>query len=642
MQILSFKTGCYLLKEKMKKTDTQDPDMKNDQDKLTMNLVEKQILDRPWVLTVFLYVLIPTLTIFNIYCALSSRFLATAIITLELVCFLVVLICTRSTLGDLIKIRIYRYCFSCQILILTIYLIFVIGFLRQLEVCPWAFLSLFFLFLWMPNRMGGLIAVFFNLALLFFMVWPDPGFFMTNSDYLIRFFFSLALFSILSFCSVIIRRDYLKNLFQTQRDLEVSEHKYRDLSQRLQEEIKHRDRIEKQLHHAIKMETVGKVAAGVAHDLNNILSGIVTYPDLILLDLKKQDPLRGPIETIKKSGLKAAAIVDDLLTLSRRGVPVSKSMDIRQITEEYLHSPEFRQLRANHSGITLSTRYDASPMTIKGSPVHMFKVLMNLVSNSAEAMPGGGEILIHIQAQTLEQPEMIKFPVQGQSEIPVGDYVVLSVEDCGVGIGSHEIEFVFEPFYTQKVMGRSGTGLGMAVVLGTVNDHRGFVQIDSVLKQGTRVTLFFPTTLDLVVLDPMKIDLLDLMGNHEKILVIDDVSDQLAIAEKLLTRLGYQVWCCKSGEDALVFLKDHAIDLVLVDMIMAPGMGGIETCEHILARYPDQKTLFVTGFSDPDQLARARKLSTCLFKPYTLEKMATLVQNRLKNNGFHGYGVDST
>ena len=619
----------------MRNIDTKDPDMKTIQKKLPMNLIERQMMEHPWILKLFLCVLVPTFAGFNVYCTLSGRFLATLIITLQLVFFLVVLIGLRSTFPDSIKIRIYRCVFNCQLLIFALYLICVIGLWQKLEVCPWAFLFVFLLFLLKPNRVGGLIAVLFNLALGFLLVWPDPGFFMDHSDYLIRFFLSLNLFSLLSFCSVIVRKEYLKKLFQTQTDLSASEQKYRHLSLRLLEEIEHRDRIEKQLHHAIKMETVGKVAAGVAHDLNNILSGIVTYPDLILLDMNDQDPLRGAIETIRESGMKAAAIVDDLLTLSRRGVQVSKSMDIRQITEEYLHSPEFRQLRANHSGITLNTRYDAGPMTIKGSPIHLFKVLMNLVANSAEAMPRGGEILICIQARTLEQPERLKFPVQGQAEIPVGEYVVLSVEDSGIGIDSHEIESVFEPFYTRKVMGRSGTGLGMAVVLGTVNDHKGFIQIDSVVKQGTQVTLFFPTTPELLVPEPMETNLKTLMGSHERILVIDDVPDQLAIAEKLLTRLGYQVWCCASGEEALVFLGDQTMDLILIDMIMAPGMGGIETCGHILARYPGQKTLFVTGFSDPAQLAMARELGQgpCLFKPYTLEKMATLVLNRLKNKG---------
>ncbi len=438
---------------------------------------------------------------------------------------------------------------------------------------------------------------------------------------------------------MIVRKGYLKNLFQAKAELEASEREYRNLSQRLMAEIAHRDRIEKQLHHAIKMETVGKVAAGVAHDLNNILSGIVTYPDLILLGMKKQDPLRGPIEMIKESGVKAATIVDDLLTLSRRGVPVSTFMDIKQISEEYLHSPEFRQLKASHARVTLGTRYDSGPMTIKGSPVHLSKALMNLVSNAAEAMPRGGEILIRVQARTLSQPEILKIPIQGQSEIPVGDYVVLSVTDTGVGIEAREIESIFEPFYTKKVMGLSGSGLGMSVVLGTVNDHKGFIQVDSVVEKGTRIKIFFPSSSETQVKETIKTDIRDLAGGHEKILVIDDVPAQLEIAEKLLTRLGYRVWCCASGEEALAFLMGHAMDLIIIDMIMAPGMGGIEVCEHILARYPNQKVLFVTGFSDPDQLAKARRLGNgpCLFKPYTLENMATLVLNRL-NNKSSGHG----
>ncbi len=462
------------------------------QDKLMVSLVEKQILEHSWVLETFLYVLVPTLSVFNIYCTLSRRFLASAILTMQLFCFLVILISIRNGLLDLVRIRIFRYVFRFQVMIFALYLIYVIGILQQFEVRPWSFLFVFFLFLWMPNRLGGLIAILFYLALFLLMFWPDPGVFMGNSDYLVRFFFSLALFSILSFCGVIVRKGYLKNLFQAKAELEVSEREYRNLSQRLMAEIAHRDRIEKRLHHAIKMETVGKVAAGVAHDLNNILSGIVTYPDLILLGMKKQDPLRGPIEMIKDSGIKAASIVDDLLTLSRRGVPVSTIMDIKQISEEYLHSPEFRQLKASHARVTLDTLYDSGPMTIKGSPVHLSKVLMNLVSNAAEAMPRGGEILIRVQARTFDQPEILKIPIQGQTEIPAGDYVVLSVIDTGVGIEAREIELVFEPFYTKKIMGMSGSGLGMSVVLGTVNDHKGFIQVDSAVEKGTCIKIYFP------------------------------------------------------------------------------------------------------------------------------------------------------
>jgi len=604
------------------------------QKKMSLRPIEKQILDHPWAVNAFLYALVPTCSGFNIYCLFTGRYFASANLTVQLLCFLVLLISIRNALPDLVKIRIFRSVIRCQFIILALYLIYGIGVLHQLDISPWSFLFIFLLFAWMPNREGRWIALAFVLVLCL-LLWQDKAFLSEHSDYLIRFFSSLTLFSFLSFFAVIIRKEYLKNLFETRADLERSEGEYRRLSQRLQTEIAHRDRIEKKLHHAIKMETVGRVAAGVAHDLNNILSGIVTYPDLILLDMEKDDPLRGPLETMRESGIKAAAIVDDLLTLSRRGVPVSRTMDLRQITHAYLHSPEYGQLTANHGQVTTTARYDTASLIIKGSPVHLSKTLMNLVSNAAEAMPGGGQILIQVQAQTLDRPEPLQIPIQGISQIPKGRYVVLSVKDNGIGIAAREIESIFEPFYTKKVMGRSGTGLGMAVVLGTVNDHNGFIRVDSVVEKGTLIRIYFPASSEPLAEEGSEKNLRQFTGGHGKILVIDDVQDQLRIAEKLLTRLGYRVWCCASGEEGLALLKTQAMDLIVCDIIMAPGMDGIETCEQILKLYPNQKILFVTGFSDPGPLARAEKLGKvpCLFKPYTLEALASRVLDRLKDDG---------
>ena len=466
--------------------------MEKSQDNWTIDLIERQILEHPWAVKVFLYILVPALAGLNVYCLSSGKLLAGGILTLELFGFLVVLISIHNTLPDHIMIRIFRYSFRSQLLFFALYLLYAIGILQQFEIWAWTYLFIFLLSLWMPNRAGTLLAIMFNLVLLFLVFWPDPKVFMNNSEYLIRFICSLAMFSLLSYCGVMVRNEYLKNLFQAQSDLEISKQEYRNLSQRLLEEIAHRDRIEKKLHHAIKMETVGKVAAGVAHDLNNILSGIVTYPDLILVEMKKHNPLRGPIERIKDSGIKAAAIVDNLLTLSRRGVPVSMTMDLRQVTEKYFHSPEYKRLRYTHARAAINTQYEDGPLLIKGSPAHLTKTLMILVSNAVEAMPGGGEVLLRLQAKTLDRPEVLKIPIQGQPEIPKGRYVMLSIRDTGIGIEAQEIESIFEPFYTKKVLGRSGTGLSMALVFGTVNDHNGFIQVDSVVEKGTLISIFFP------------------------------------------------------------------------------------------------------------------------------------------------------
>jgi signal transduction histidine kinase len=152
--------------------------------------------------------------------------------------------------------------------------------------------------------------------------------------------------------------------------------------------------METKLRHAQKMEAIGTLAGGVAHDLNNILSGIVSYPELLLLDLPGDSPMRSPIETIQDSGKKAAAIVQDMLTLARRGVDVSEVMNLNSIVSEYLNSPEYKKLCSYHQQVEINMDLDPDLGNISGSPIHLFKTVMNLVSNAAEAMPKGGNIRI--------------------------------------------------------------------------------------------------------------------------------------------------------------------------------------------------------------------------------------------------------
>jgi len=207
-----------------------------------------------------------------------------------------------------------------------------------------------------------------------------------------------------------------------------------------------------------KMEAVGIIAGGIAHDLNNILSGIVSYPDLLLLDLPEDSPLRKPILSIKRSGEKAAATVQDLLTLARSGVVVNEVLNLNVIISEYLRSPEYLKMKSYHLDVRVESSLDKGLFNMQGSAVHLSKILMNLVSNAAEATPSGGKILISTENRYIDKG------IEGYEKISPGEYVVLTVADTGVGISQADKGRVFEPFFTKKMTGRSGTGLGMAVV----------------------------------------------------------------------------------------------------------------------------------------------------------------------------------
>ncbi|MDP8228032.1 MAG: PAS domain S-box protein, partial [Candidatus Electryoneaceae bacterium] len=243
-------------------------------------------------------------------------------------------------------------------------------------------------------------------------------------------------------------------------------------------DITEQKKLEFQLQRAQKMEAIGTLAGGVAHDLNNVLSGIVSYPELLLLDLPEDSPLRKPILTIQKSGQKAADIVQDLLTLARRGVVATEVVNINQIINSNLKSPECENLKQFYPDAKIESNLEAYLLNIMGSSVHLSKTVMNLVSNAAEAMPEGGNIFISTESKYIDKP------IRGYDDVKEGDYVILTVSDTGIGISSGDLERIFEPFYTKKVMGRSGTGLGMAVVWGTVKDHKGYIDVQSTEGKG--------------------------------------------------------------------------------------------------------------------------------------------------------------
>jgi len=398
----------------------------------------------------------------------------------------------------------------------------------------------------------------------------------------------------------------------------------RDVTERkLAEEEK--KKLEAQLQRAQKMEVIGTLAGGVAHDLNNILSGLVSYPELLLLEIPEDSPLRNPILTIQKSGEKAAAIVQDLLTLARRGVTVTEVVKLNLIICEYVKSPEHERLISFHPGVQVRANLEADVLNILGSPAHLSKTVMNLVSNAAEAMSEGGTISISTENRYIDRP------IRGYDSIEEGDYVILTVSDTGVGILPTDMERIFEPFYTKKVMGRSGTGLGMAVVWGTVKDHNGYIDIQSTEGKGTTFSLYFPVTRKEVAKDKALVSIDDYMGKGESILVVDDVKEQREIATKILKKLGYSVSTVSSGEEAVDYLKDNSADLLILDMIMDPGIDGLETYKRIIELRPGQKTLIVSGFSETKRVKKAQKLGAGAYvkKPFLLEKIGLAIRAEL-------------
>ncbi|MBW2589819.1 MAG: response regulator [Deltaproteobacteria bacterium] len=388
---------------------------------------------------------------------------------------------------------------------------------------------------------------------------------------------------------------------------------------------------ERKLLHARKMEAIGTLAGGIAHDLNNILSGLVSYPDLLLMDIPEDSPLRESILTIQKSGEKASTIVQDLLTMTRRGVSVTKAVNLNEIISEYFKSPEYNELKSYHQDVEVKTCFDSNLLEISGSPVHLSKIVMNLVSNAAEALPEGGRITISTQNRYIDMP------VGSYDDVEEDDYVVLTVSDNGTGISPEDLERIFEPFYTKKAMGRSGTGLGMAIIWGTVKDHKGYIDVESIEGEGTIFTLYFPVTRQKIEKDTTILFIKDYMGNGESIMVVDDMEEQRYVAKGLLKKLGYSVTTVASGEEAVSYMKNRSSDLVVLDMIMEPGIDGLETYKRILKLHPGQKAIITSGFSETDRVKEAQKLGAGAYvnKPYMLEKIGIAVKKELEKKKEH-------
>jgi signal transduction histidine kinase/ActR/RegA family two-component response regulator len=396
-----------------------------------------------------------------------------------------------------------------------------------------------------------------------------------------------------------------------------------ELAERIQAE-KEKGQLQIQVHRAKKMEALGLLAGGVAHDLNNILAGSVGYSDLVMRKISQGDSLFQYFKEIRESGRRAAAVVADLLTVSRDAAADRQVSNLNDIVREYLASPEHRALAQRYPEMTFHLDLDDGTQNFVCSVIHVRKSLMNLVINAAEATCNGTVII-----QTKNR--QIDYSPVNHEKIKPGPFVQLLICDSGTGITVEDLEHIFDPFYTRKQLGRSGTGLGLTVVWNTVEEHQGFIDIVQP-ENGTCFELNFPAT-DRAKLEPeSSLSVNDILGDGEHILVIDDEKDIRELAERILVELGYQVSLVSCGEDGVSFLRENRVDLVVLDMLMEPGINGYETYRQINSFKPGQKTVIVSGFSEgvDVKLTQALGAGPYIKKPYTLEELGLAIKQELQ------------
>lgn len=400
-----------------------------------------------------------------------------------------------------------------------------------------------------------------------------------------------------------------------------SVHISRDITEQKNAELERMATVEK-LQKIEKMEAIGLMAGGVAHDLNNILSGVVSYPELLLLQLSKDDKLYGPIRSIHESGKRAAAVVADLLTVARGVATTREVCSLNSLIEEYLTSPEFKNVNSLHPKTTLQPDLATDLSSISCAPVHIQKVLMNLVTNAMEAIEGRGTVFVTTQNQFLEV---------GQVEaLAPGEYVLMTIRDTGTGITETALKRIFEPFYSSKVMGRSGTGLGLSVVWNTIKDHDGGITVESD-DSGTAFNIYLHSSEENEIQPESNFDINSIKGSGS-ILVVDDEQQQRDIATQMLSMLGYSVESVASGEEAVAFCRKKTVDILLLDMIMEPGINGFQTYQKIIALCPTQKAVITSGFSANNDVKEALALGVGGFitKPYSVKQLGETIQTVLQ------------
>ncbi len=369
------------------------------------------------------------------------------------------------------------------------------------------------------------------------------------------------------------------------------------LSQSLKEEIIVRRRAEKekltlqeQLHHSQKIESIGRLAGGVAHDFNNILTGITGYSELALLKTPADQPVRNYISLIHENALKAAGLTKKLLAFSRKQLLEKKVVNLNTIVNNVVAMLQ----RIIGEDIILDFKLKDSLRNIFADISQIEQILMNLSVNARDAMPNGGRLLI--ETTEVEIGEDFVKHHNGMEE--TGSYVMVSVSDTGIGMPKQILEKIFDPFFTTKEIGK-GTGLGLATVYGTVKQHNGHIWVYSEPEHGTTFKVYLPIVEGEAVSEENHLNV-HLAKGDETLLVVDDEDSIRSLIRDTLAPLGYTLLEASNGQEALELCrqkKDMKIDLLLTDIIM-PGMNGNELSVAVQKNRPDIKVLFMSGYAD--------------------------------------------
>lgn len=366
-----------------------------------------------------------------------------------------------------------------------------------------------------------------------------------------------------------------------------------------------------------RMETLGIMAGGIAHDLKNLFNPVLSYPDIILQKLSPDNPMAAQVMRIKSAASRAAELILNFLSLARRGRLELQPVDVNDVVTAYHQSMGFKTMESRFPAVDISVHLSDDLPLVMGLAPQLLSAIMNLVRNGCEAMELGGELRISTYCRKLDSPH------KGWQQIPRGEYVVIQISDSGKGIKTEDLRTIFTPFASGKKMGRSGSGLGLVVVSGVIDDMGGYIDLQSEPDRGTDFFIYLPYFSDKDN-GPDR----DLTG-VERIMVVDDNEDDRRETCQVLISLGYEV-VSFAGEEALEYLKDHQVDLVVLDL-MLEFTSGLDLYNKIIEFNPDQRCIIASGFVNPLDCKRAAGLgiTRSIEKPVDRQRLGRAVRDEL-------------
>ena len=392
----------------------------------------------------------------------------------------------------------------------------------------------------------------------------------------------------------------------------------------IQRDVTARVHLEEQLRNAQQLEAIGRLAGGVAHDFNNILSIIMGHGELLKSTVAENDRARSGLEQIRRAAERAASLTQQLLAFSRKQVLQPKVLDLNESVADV----QKMLSRVIGEDIELIASLHPSLAPVKADPGQIEQVLMNLAVNARDAMPQGGKL-------TMETSNVeLATDAARDLQLPPGRYVRLRVIDGGHGMDSETLTHIFEPFFTTKPTGK-GTGLGLATVYGIVKQSGGGIQVQSQPGTGTEFSVFLPAASEVVPKPQERVGPEIIAGGAETILIVEDEPDLRELTRVFLEAYGYKVLLSSGAEEALRIAETfpQPINLVLTDVIM-PGMSGRQLAERVVSRRPETRIMYMTGYTD-DMVVQYKVLEPgvhLLQKPFSKRDLALKVRTALDGN----------